>query len=441
MKKSILLIGVAALAFGACNDKEKTHELNGDEKVMDIAAISGCVQKGPFINGTSVRVAELNSDLQQTGKSFETQVADNSGTFEFKNLGLLSQYVELQANGYYFNEVEDDVSESQLTLRALTDLSDKFSNTTSNINVLTTLASARVEYLLSGGSSFYEAKNQAQAEVLNIFNIDSYLNWTANFENMSIANNNPGDRQLLAVSAILQGKLSAGALSELIADISSDIRTDGKLDNPKLGAKLKGNAMALDVDEVKANVAARYNELGIEANVPDFGEYVNNFIAKTSFELQSSLTYPAKGEFGKNLLAINDTACMYGEYSMAVKVPSGTELDIKVSSSEDYAWEFELLPGVNYSTWNKADNSRHFKYSGPSTVDIHFALNKVDRSSIYDKIEKRVIKEFVNNRVKFEVFENGALTMVKEFTILQEETCTEDFTKDENYPMPPVPAE
>ncbi len=93
------------------------------------------------------------------------------------------------------------------------------------------------------------------------------------------------------------------------------------------------------------------------------------------------------------------------------------------------------------STWNEADHSRHFKYSGPSTVDIHFALNKVDRGSIYDIIEKRVIKEFVNNRVKFEVFENGALTMVKEFTILQEETCTEDFTKDENYPIPPIPAE
>ena len=436
MKKTILLLGVAALAFGACTDKNKTYDLNGDEQIVDAKNISGNVQKGPFINGTSVRVAVLNSDLQQTGKSFETQVADNSGTFEFKNLGLLSLYVELQANGYYFNEVEGDVSESQLTLRALTDLSDKFSNTTSNINVLTTLERARVEYLVSGGASFSNAKQQAQDEVLNIFNIDRDFLWIENSEKLSIASNGQGDAVLLAVSAILQGKLSAGALSELLADISSDIRTDGKLDNPKLGAKLKGNAMALDVDEVKANVAARYNELGIEANVPDFGEYVNNFIAKTSFELQSSLTYPAKGEFGKNLLAIDDTACMYGEYSMAVKVPSGVDLDIKVSGSVDYAWEFEALPGVNYSTWNEKDHSRHFKYNGPCTVDINFFLNKVNRHTIYDTHEKRVIKEFENNRVKFEVFENGAPTMVKEFTILQEETCTEDFTNDENYPQP-----
>ena len=436
MRKSILLIGVAALVFGACNDKEETRELTGNEKLIDVATISGSVQKGPFINGTSVRVAELNSDLQQTGKSFETQVSGNLGAFEFKSLGLLSQYVELQANGYYFNEVEGDVSESQLTLRALTDLN---SGTTPNINVLTTLERGRVEYLIAHGTSFADAKQQAQAEVLNIFNIDRSSLGIENSEKLNIANNGQGDAVLLAVSAIVQGKQSAGAVSELIADISSDIRTDGKLDNQKLGSKLKGNAMALDVADVRDNVAERYKELGVEASVPDFGEYVKNFIANTEFELQSSLTYPMKGEYGKNLLYINDTACMYGQYSMAVKVPVGVNLDIKVSGSEAYVWEFEVLPGVNYSSWNEKDNSRHFRYSGPCTVDINFLLNKVSRDAVYDIIEKRIVDEFVNNKVRFEVYENGALTMVKNFTILQEETCTADFADDSNYPTPPRP--
>ena len=428
MKKSILLISVAALAFGACNDKDKNQELNGDEQIVDVKNISGNVQKGPFINGTSVRMAELNSDLQQTGKSFETQIANNAGAFEFTNLGLLSQYVELQANGYYFNEVEGEVSESQLTLRALTDL---FVNTTPNINVLTTLERGRVEHLISGGSSFANAKNQAQAEVLNIFNIDREFLWIEDSEKLSIANNSQGDGVLLAVSAILQGRLSAGAVSQLIADISSDIRTDGKLDNPKLGSKLKSNAMGIDANEVKANVAARYKELGIDANVPEFGEHIKNFIAKTKYELQSELTYPTKGEFGKNLLAIDDTACMYGDYSMAVKVPSGVDLDIKVSSSKNYVWEFESLPGVNYSTMNEKDHSRHFKYSGPCTVDIHILLNKVYKDEICDQHGVEIFREFVNNKVKIEVFEKGVLTMAKDFTILQEETCTEDFLYDE----------
>ena len=120
---------------------------------------------------------------------------------------------------------------------------------------------------------------------------------------------------------------------------------------------------------------------------------------------------------------------------MAVKVPSGTELDIKVSGSKNYVWEFQVLPGVNYSAWHQEDNSRHFKYTGPCTVDINILLNKVQRGTIYDSYEKRVLQEFENYKVKFEVSENGVITMVKEFTILQEETCTEDFTKDENYPI------
>ena len=435
MKKSILLIGVAALIFGACNDKDKTNELNGDEKLVDVAAISGNVQKGPFINGTSVRVAELNSNLQQTGRSFETQIADNSGAFELKSVGRLSQYVELHANGYYYNEVKDDVSESQLSLYALTDLN---SGTTPNINVLTTLERPRVEYLTSGGTSFADAKQQAQAEVLRIFNIDfADIN---NSELLNIAGSSQGDAALLAVSAILQGNLTAGAASELIASVASDIRTDGKLDDAKLGSKLKGNAMAINPDEIREYLANRYKDLGVEAVVPDFGGIVRNFAAKTEFELQSNLDFPSKGEFGKNVLAINDTACMYGSYSMAVKVPSGTELDIKVSAPKSFVWEFELLPGVNYSTWNEAEHSRHFRYSGPCTVDIHLLLSKVERSEIYEWLgdNRHLVKEFENNKVKFEVFENGVLTMVKDFIILQEETCTEDFMNDDNYPNPEI---
>ena len=295
--------------------------------------------------------------------------------------------------------------------------------------MLTTLERPRVEYLTSGGTSFADAKQQAQAEVLRIFNIDfADIN---NSELLNIAGSSQGDAALLAVSAILQGNLTAGAASELIASVASDIRTDGKLDDAKLGSKLKGNAMAINPDEIREYLANRYKDLGVEASVPDFGGIVRNFAAKTEFELQSNLEYPSKGEFGNNVLAINDTACMYGSYSMAVKVPNGTELDIKVSAPKRGIWYFEMLPGVNYSTWNEDENSRHFRYSGPCTVDIHLLLSKVYKDEICDQHGVEIFREFVNNKVKIEVFENGVLTMVKDFTILQEETCTEDFLYDE----------
>ena len=64
-------------------------------------------------------------------------------------------------------------------------------------------------------------------------------------------------------------------------------------------------------------------------------------------------------------------------------------------------------------------------------VDIHLLLSKVYKDEICDQHGVEIFREFVNNKVKIEVFENSVLTMVKDFTILQEETCTEDFLYDE----------
>ncbi len=425
MKKSILLIGFAVLSFAACSDK--SSELNGDEKVMDIKAISGRVQKGPFINGTPVRVIELNSDLQQTGKSFETQVSDDKGTFELKNIGLISQYVELQASGYYFNEVTGNVSESQLTLRALTDLN---SGATPNINILTTLEYGRVEYLISNGVSFDKAKQQAQAEVLGIFSIGQP--GIGNSEELSIVGGSAGDAALLAVSSILQGNLSTGGVSQLVADISSDIRTDGKLDNIKLGSKLIGGAMVIDAGKIRENITVRYKKLGSEISVPEFRSIVKNFVDNTDFEYETSLEYPQDGKYGKNLLAITDTGCMYGCYSVAVNVPEGVSLAVRISSPL-YPWDSWLLNSSadeNHSTYSEADKSWFFEYSGPCAFDIDVWLRKVYKDVICDQQGVEVFREFENNKVKIEVFENGVLTMTKDLTILQEETCTEDFLHD-----------
>ena len=53
-------------------------------------------------------MTELNSELFQTGKNFNTQIHDNKGSFEFKNTQLESPFVELKADGYYYNEVKGE---------------------------------------------------------------------------------------------------------------------------------------------------------------------------------------------------------------------------------------------------------------------------------------------------------------------------------------------
>src|SRR3989304_5717280 len=80
-----------------------------DNKIIK-EKITGYVQKGPFIIGSSISMSELNSMLGQTGKTFTTQISNNNGSFEFNNISLSSRYVELFANGYYFDEVKGALS-------------------------------------------------------------------------------------------------------------------------------------------------------------------------------------------------------------------------------------------------------------------------------------------------------------------------------------------
>ena len=64
-----------------------SRTIKEDELILK-ESISGYVQKGPYLNGSSISIAELTSDLIPTGKQFNSQILDNSGDFENRNLEL-----------------------------------------------------------------------------------------------------------------------------------------------------------------------------------------------------------------------------------------------------------------------------------------------------------------------------------------------------------------
>ena len=122
MKKLLLFQFVILIFFAfACQDD------NEIQKSLSLEKLSGYVQKGPYLNGTAITISELSSELEPTGKNFISQILDNKGTFEIKNIDLSSQYVELKADGFYFNEISNVSSTAQLTLFALSDLTNKTS--------------------------------------------------------------------------------------------------------------------------------------------------------------------------------------------------------------------------------------------------------------------------------------------------------------------------
>jgi len=320
--------------------------------------LNGHVQKGPFVNGSSVTIIELNADLNQTGRSYATSIADNSGSFEQKNIELVSNFIQLKADGYYFNEVNGKLSSGQITLYALADVSNA---NTVNVNVLTNLERTRVEYLVQNESlSFAAAKQQAQQEVLAIFGFS--MPGTSSSESLDLTNN----AMLLAISCILQGPFSAGDMAELMANISTDIRTDGKLDDTALGTKLINNAGAISLSTVRNNLESKYAELGINVTIPDFEKYVQSFINSNLYPKTSYITYPPTGTWGDNILSDDVTSVEYysydlkNYYSMKADVPEGLSLKIVLRGR---CWTYVGIPvplNWNVSQYNQIDQYQEF---------------------------------------------------------------------------------
>ncbi len=324
MKKSILtgcfLTAGLILVLESC-DKENVPLIKEQ--------LTGFVQKGPFINGTSITLNELNNSMIQTGRSFSSQIMDNSGTFEIPAIELSSPYVELKADGFYYNEVLGETSSAPLTLYALTDLSNRENV---NINVLTHLEKRRVEYLIASGLSFSEAKDQAQQEILKIFEINKEDIGVS--EALDISREGEDNAILLAISIILQGHRTVAELSELLATISTDIREDGILDNAETGSALINHSKYINISRVKENLMNRYEELGNPAILPDFEKYITSFNENSDFEFTYFIGYPEYSNYGQNILFPDlDTVYVNNRYSLAAEIPIGTNLKVVLSGN------------------------------------------------------------------------------------------------------------
>ncbi len=317
-----LLLSVLLIAFLGCQEDEEatsqkttTYDLNG------------YVQKGPFINGTAITVSELDEQLVATGKNFNTQIIDNKGTFSLKGVELQSEYVQLIAEGFYFDEVRGEKSAAQLTLFALADVSDVSSV---NVNLLSHLEKDRVIYLMQEEAlSFTEAKQQAQQEVLAIFGIEKSDMVAA--ELLDISQDGDDNAILLAISAILQGNNTVAELSELLADIITDIREDGVLDSESTQEKIRNNATLLTLSAIRENLESRYEELGVDVSIADFEQYVDS--DGDGFLNNDEDDTPNKFAFESQIDVAVDTVVVSNEVTISGLKENGVS-DITVSNGQ-----------------------------------------------------------------------------------------------------------
>lgn len=296
---SLFLIILLVMLQSCSNDDSVDVTQEQDTPVNITTSVDGVIQKGPFQSGTNITMFELDEELIQTGQSFNTTSIGNRGQFSFPEITLESEFVELVADGFYFNEVTREPTQSRIVLKAVTSLNDSLDI---NVNLLTTLSLERIKYIVqSSDISFQEARIQAQNEIYSIFgytNIDGQ-----NFEQFDFTENGTASDQLLAISGMLLGINNPQELSEFITEFAFDIAEDGTLDSEALNIRLATSAETCAVGQIRVNLRDYYND---GSTFEGFQEYVESFRDFTPFEPKVSLDHPIQNSFGINLLPKRD---------------------------------------------------------------------------------------------------------------------------------------
>lgn len=267
MKKNLLLsllIGVISLfCFISCSSDD------GNSGSENIGNVKGLVEKGPFVSGSSVSIYELDNNLNATGRVFETKT-DNEGAFSINtSKSLVSKYVKLSVNGFYFNEYTGRLSDAPISLEAISSI-DNVDKTNVNVNILTHLEMPRVMNLVSSGKNFQEAKQQAQKEMLNAFLI---TNQQIIPEETSITANNTSANILIAISSILLNGRSDAQFTEFMSLLRNDLSDGNITQNTK--NIIAQSSLGLSYSNIKENIKKRYKELGKTVEVGNFELFID----------------------------------------------------------------------------------------------------------------------------------------------------------------------
>jgi hypothetical protein len=207
-----------------------------------------------------------------------------------------------------------------------------------NVNILSHLEKSRIEYLLTTGQSFSEAREQAEQEILTVFSITKPD--ITDFDLLNIAETGEDNAILLAISIITQGFRSESELSDLLANINTDLRQDGILNSAQLGSQLINDARLLNLPQIRDNIENRYSSLGMTVTIPNFEKYIQAFIDSTTYQITNLIEYPEFSNYGENILFANKTSFSSG-LSMAAILPKGTSLKIVIRGG---AWGYMAMP-------------------------------------------------------------------------------------------------
>ena len=227
--RATIVLALAVL-MAACSNDKMAGGTTEDAGIIANLDVAGLAQKGPFVKGSVVTVRGVDcKTMEFTDEVFEGSVINNDGEYVVENVNLSVACALLEVTGYYLNENNGKKSTGEISLHALTDLSDRKNV---NINVFTELEYKRVMNLVSEKKMpFAEAKKQAEKDVLTAFDVKAKEGDFALFEDLDVFEKGEENVALHDVSVMLQADLNATELAERLENIAADIAKDGKWDD------------------------------------------------------------------------------------------------------------------------------------------------------------------------------------------------------------------
>lgn len=252
-----------------------------------IVTLRGEMDKGPFILGSTIIIYAIDASGVPSGQIFTTSTQNHFGEFSLEL--AYTGFVQIEGNGYYFNEATGAISESWLTLRAYHNIEDA-GEQVANLNLITHLTFERVAFLVDEGMSITDAIEQAESELVAALGIgpDGFELETSGIGISLQGGDNDATAYLLAVSSILalagfnryyyaearSYSSPHAALQELLNMIAVDLSTDGSLD-PDLVNEFGSIERSMSPEAVMHTVARRFGELGSTAQVPDINRILD----------------------------------------------------------------------------------------------------------------------------------------------------------------------
>ena len=185
--------------------------------------------------------------------------------------------VLLTANGSYYDEDYQGVSNDRITLNAIVDLSNGGKH---NINLLTNFKYYRIAKLVQEGQTLSAANKQAQKELMDAFGLSKYN--IQDVSSFSLQNNDDGAGILTALSILLlHNRHHEGEFSNYLSKLVNDFADDGQFDdvNKQQFANDREN---LSLENDIEYLVEYYKEQGKTINIPSLFKYYdwdNNGIA------------------------------------------------------------------------------------------------------------------------------------------------------------------